>query len=307
MDGVAKIAVQRVYIASVPRHLYGMANGTLYAAGGGEISLGDLRIQALGNSVDVLGLIHREQNGIAQKLIALDVRRNADLVQNFRNRKLVAVGGDPHTVFGTACQLDHMGNQHIFIKGLHQEKRKAIVQQNLLHLFALKRPRYQKNGFALAFCFVALFDRYGIQPGHKGIQQHHIRLLLEHGFQHAVALFFANSHGNVLFFERTHTHSRNLASGIRHQKSNFIHCFLPPSFVFLNDGNFTIYFQLFQYLKAKKSPYPVKIFRFVFLSIVFLRQISPGFSQFSVFSLPPCRRGALSKAAPRRCHHPAAG
>ena len=35
LDGVAKVAVQRIHVASVPRDLNGVADGTLHAAGGG--------------------------------------------------------------------------------------------------------------------------------------------------------------------------------------------------------------------------------------------------------------------------------
>ena len=69
VDGVAEVAVQGVHIAPVPRHLDGMADGALHPAGGGAVSLGDLRVQALGHRVDVLRLVHGEQNGVPQKLI----------------------------------------------------------------------------------------------------------------------------------------------------------------------------------------------------------------------------------------------
>ena len=69
VDGVAEVAVQGVHIAPVPRHLDGMADGALHPAGGSAVFLGDFRVQALGHSVDVLRLVHGEQNGVPQKLI----------------------------------------------------------------------------------------------------------------------------------------------------------------------------------------------------------------------------------------------
>ena len=69
VDGVAEVAVQRVHIAPVPRHLDGMADGALHPAGGGAVFLGDFRVQALGHGVDVLRLVHGEQNGIPQELV----------------------------------------------------------------------------------------------------------------------------------------------------------------------------------------------------------------------------------------------
>ena len=73
VDGVAEVAVQRIHIAAVPRHLDGMADGALHPAGGGAVALGDFRVQALGHRVDILRLVHREQDGVPQKLVTLDV------------------------------------------------------------------------------------------------------------------------------------------------------------------------------------------------------------------------------------------
>ena len=73
MDGVAEVAVQRVHIAPVPCHLNGVADGALHPAGGGAVALGDLRVQALGHRVDILRLVHREQDGVPQELVTLDV------------------------------------------------------------------------------------------------------------------------------------------------------------------------------------------------------------------------------------------
>ena len=82
MDGVAEVAVQGIHIATVPCHLDGVADGPLYPAGGGAVFLGDLRVQALGDGVDVLRLVHGEQDGIPQELVALDVRRHGIRVGN---------------------------------------------------------------------------------------------------------------------------------------------------------------------------------------------------------------------------------
>ena len=82
MDGVAKVAVEGVHIAPVPRHLDGVADGTLHPAGGGAVALGDFRIQALGDGVDVVRLVHGEEDGVPQELVALDVGRDGIRVGN---------------------------------------------------------------------------------------------------------------------------------------------------------------------------------------------------------------------------------
>ena len=69
VDGVAEIAVEGIHIAPVPRHLDGVADGPFHPAGGGAVFLGDFRVQALGDGVDVLRLVHGEQDGIPQELV----------------------------------------------------------------------------------------------------------------------------------------------------------------------------------------------------------------------------------------------
>ena len=69
MDGVAEVAVEGIHVSPIPCNLDGMADGALHPAGGSTVFLGDFRVQALGHSVDVLRLVHGEQNGIPQELV----------------------------------------------------------------------------------------------------------------------------------------------------------------------------------------------------------------------------------------------
>ena len=82
MDGVAEVAVEGVHVSPVPCHLDGVADGALHPAGGGAVFLGDFRVQTLGHGVDVLRLVHGEQNGIPQELVALDMGRDGIRVGN---------------------------------------------------------------------------------------------------------------------------------------------------------------------------------------------------------------------------------
>ena len=82
VDGVAEVAVEGVHITSIPRHLDGVADGTLHPAGGGAVFLGDFRVQTLGHGVDILRLVHGEQDGIPQELVALDMGRHGIRVGN---------------------------------------------------------------------------------------------------------------------------------------------------------------------------------------------------------------------------------
>ena len=69
MDGIAEVAVEGIHISPVPCNLDGVADGPLHAAGGSAVFLGNFRVQALGHGVDVLRLVHGEQNGIPQELV----------------------------------------------------------------------------------------------------------------------------------------------------------------------------------------------------------------------------------------------
>ena len=73
MDGIPEIAVQGIHISPVPRHLDGMADSALHTAGSSAVALGDFRVEALGDGVDVIRLVHGEQDGIPQELVTLDV------------------------------------------------------------------------------------------------------------------------------------------------------------------------------------------------------------------------------------------
>ena len=69
MDGIAKVAVEGIHISPIPCHLDGMADGPLHPAGGSTVFLGDFRVQAFCHSVDILRLVHGEQDGIPQELV----------------------------------------------------------------------------------------------------------------------------------------------------------------------------------------------------------------------------------------------
>ena len=69
MDGIAEVAIEGIHVSPVPCYLDGVADGPLHAAGGSAVLFSDLWVQALGHGVDVLRLVHGEQNGIPQELV----------------------------------------------------------------------------------------------------------------------------------------------------------------------------------------------------------------------------------------------
>ena len=69
MDGIAEVAIEGIHVSPVPCHLDGVADSALHTAGGGTVFLGDFRVQALGHGVNILRLVHGEQNGVPQELV----------------------------------------------------------------------------------------------------------------------------------------------------------------------------------------------------------------------------------------------
>ena len=55
VDGIAEVAVEGIHIAPVPRHLNGVADGPLHAAGSGTV----FRIGNLPNCCEVFSVLHR--------------------------------------------------------------------------------------------------------------------------------------------------------------------------------------------------------------------------------------------------------
>ena len=71
--GVAKEALQGVEIAPVPGYLDGVANGPLYPGRGGLEGFGHLGVENLGDGVDNVHIVHRQDDGLSEILVALDM------------------------------------------------------------------------------------------------------------------------------------------------------------------------------------------------------------------------------------------
>ena len=109
--------------------------GTLDTAGRRGAMLCNIRIKAFCDRVDVFRLVHREKDGFSQKLVALDMRRNTDLMDDlgdlcFNVRLRSCGGGIRRGVFRMAGVLGvlalqqplHMAAKALNIKGFHQAK-----------------------------------------------------------------------------------------------------------------------------------------------------------------------------------------
>ena len=127
MDGIAEVAIEGIHISPIPCHLDGMADGALHPAGSGTVFLGDFRVQALGHGVDILRLVHGEQDGVPQKLVTLDVGRHTDLVQDLGDGKLIGIQRDRLRAAGTAGGTQYPTDQHVFIERLHEKERETVI------------------------------------------------------------------------------------------------------------------------------------------------------------------------------------
>src|SRR5699024_9702118 len=81
-DGVAEEGVEHIDISAVPGDLDGVADGALDPAGGGVVHLGDGGIEELGHRVDHVVVPDRQQDAVAQVVVAFDVDGDADLVDD---------------------------------------------------------------------------------------------------------------------------------------------------------------------------------------------------------------------------------
>ena len=90
-DGVAKESLEGIQIAPVPGHFNGMPDGPFYPGGRGLEGLGHLRIEHLGDGIDDIHVIDGDDDGLPQVLIALDVGRHADFMDNARKKDFISL------------------------------------------------------------------------------------------------------------------------------------------------------------------------------------------------------------------------
>ena len=87
---IPKEPLQGIQIAPIPGYLDGVADGTLHPAGGRPEGFRYLGIQHLRDGVDHVHIVYRDDDGLPQILVALDVGGNADLVDDARDHGLDA-------------------------------------------------------------------------------------------------------------------------------------------------------------------------------------------------------------------------
>ena len=140
---------------------------------------------------------------------------HADLVQDLGHGQFIAVhAGVQDAVFRPERSLEDPGGKHGLIKGLYKIVGEALIQQLLNHLFALESACHEEGSVPFPGGIVALLDCQGIQPGHKGIQQHYLRTHSQHFLQHLVAVLFHDGHIHTLLLQCLTAGGSNLCTSV---------------------------------------------------------------------------------------------
>ena len=74
MNGISEIRIQSIHVASVPRDLDGVADGSLDTARGGLVFLRNGGVENFCYTVYHVAIFNRQENCRAQILVSFDVR-----------------------------------------------------------------------------------------------------------------------------------------------------------------------------------------------------------------------------------------
>ena len=79
-DSIAEEALEGIQVTSVPGNFNSVSDSAFYAAGSGLESLCHLGVQDFRDGIDHVHIIHGDDDGLPQILIAFDMSGNTDLV-----------------------------------------------------------------------------------------------------------------------------------------------------------------------------------------------------------------------------------
>ena len=134
-----------------------MADGALHPAGGGAEALGYLGIEHLCDGVDDVHVLHCDENGFTQILVALDVGGYADLVNDGGDQSLQiltagrgfqAAKTEQANAFGDAVQSTWLGQKEI-----------CAQCRRLVDHVAPGEAGHHQNGGATAACIADLVQQ----------------------------------------------------------------------------------------------------------------------------------------------------
>ena len=183
-DRVAEDALEGLDIPAIPCDLDGVADGTLDAAGRGAVFLGDGGIEHLGDGVDDLHIADGEHDRLAQVLIALDVRGDADLMDDVGDHGLeIRLAGDCRcTLIARRARLRGLpdaADEQLRRAGLGQIIRRAELRRLGEHLLRIE-PGDDDGAGAPVLALQPLQHGEAVRLGQDHIRDKHVRILLSH-------------------------------------------------------------------------------------------------------------------------------
>ena len=225
-----------------------MADGTLHPAGCGTEPLGDLRVQHLRYGIDHVHVLHGDDNGLPQVLVALDVGRHADLVDD---------GGDHALQLRRRLPLlrrrhspAHMLHQRAFAHRLGQEDICSHAHRLRHHPVVVERRQHDGARPLLPLPELAQ-HAHAVQHRQHGVQQQDLRMRLLHQCQHLSAVSrLAHDLKLACALQRLPQQQPEIRTGIRQQYANFcLHVSSPVPFL---DSHWSLRFMSIQHLSVTR-------------------------------------------------------
>lgn len=121
-DGVAEESLEGVQVTPVPGHFNGVPDGPLYTGRRGLEGFGHLWIEHLGDGIDDIHVVDGDDDGLPQVLIALDVGRHADFMDDAGDQRLYVGPVFPDGYFSAAASAARISSRR---------STRAVVSQGL--------------------------------------------------------------------------------------------------------------------------------------------------------------------------------
>ena len=241
-DVLAEGLVQRVDAPAVPRHLDGMANRAFHLAGRRAEAVGNAGIKLLGDAPHQLRVIHHHAHRLAQILIALDVRRDADRQKQVRDALLQRLAARFAALLLNHLRADGFGAQAlprrlIHALGEHHKIKRLdhIIVHAEIHRAGNEIVAPQRRQRDHARLLGQLHRLKPFQNGvtvhlrHNQIADQNIRLTLRHQPQRFHAVARRADHFNaVLLLQILRDHIPELYIVVRNDHTYRIHVRHPP-------------------------------------------------------------------------------
>ena len=227
MNGIAKIGIEDIHIAAVPRHFDGVTDGALHTGGRGIILFGDGRIQHLGHAVDDIRFADGHDDAIPDILVALDMRRDPDLQNDLGHHRFQIDGLILLPVFLVQVIRNGMlpAQRHdalrddIRVEGLDKMIGGAFLDKLAGDTGSIHIGHGNHDGTYLTISPIDS-DEYpqGIQIAHKGFHQNNLGLVLPDQIQQKLSVFSAQNSLKALCIQSSFTSVAKFAAVIGNQQ-----------------------------------------------------------------------------------------